>query len=63
MRKFYETLANCHPKLRRGQVWCFTCGATREVDSGECFRSGWPLCCGQTMSIDSPEERKAHAES
>lgn len=45
------------PQLRRGRVWCHTCGATMAVDSAACLRGGWPLCCGQTMSIDSPEER------
>ncbi len=49
-------LAKCHPSLVRGQVWCRQCGATQKVDSAECLRSGWPLCCGYTMTIDSPEE-------
>jgi hypothetical protein len=22
------------------------------------MRSGWPKCCGYTMTIDSPEEQK-----
>ena len=48
-----------HPKLTRGRVWCTTCGNTKKVDSTECLRSGWPKCCGYTMSIDSPEERIA----
>jgi len=54
-----DKLANCHPKLARGQVWCHRCGHTRKVDSAGCFARGWPLCCGETMSIDSPEERAA----
>ena len=45
------------PQLKRGRVWCHTCGHTEPVDSRACLRSGWPTCCGQTMSIDSPAER------
>ncbi|MCU7840843.1 MAG: hypothetical protein KZQ94_15875 [Candidatus Thiodiazotropha sp. (ex Troendleina suluensis)] len=52
-----EDLANCHPKLRRGQVWCHECGRTQKVNSGHALANGWPKCCGYTMSIDSPEER------
>jgi hydrogenase maturation factor HypF (carbamoyltransferase family) len=47
------------PQLARGRVWCLTCGATIHVDSASCLRKGWPKCCGYTMTIDSPEERKA----
>jgi len=52
----HDTLANCHPKLQRGQVWCRACGSTRQVDSASCLRSGWPKCCGSTMTIDAPGE-------
>ena len=44
-------------KLRRGQVWCRTCGSTRRVANG--LRHAWPKCCGYTMTIDSPEEQAA----
>ena len=47
-----------HPKLRRGKVWCRTCGREQDVDSKACFKHGWPKCCGYTMTIDSPEERR-----
>jgi hypothetical protein len=47
------------PSLKRGRVWCHTCGYTQAVDAARCLREGWPKHCGQTMSIDSPEERKA----
>lgn len=47
------------PQLKRGQVWCVSCGATYKVNATNCLGSGWPMCCGQTMSIDSPEERDA----
>jgi Zn finger protein HypA/HybF involved in hydrogenase expression len=53
----YNELAKCHPKLTRNQVWCRHCGRTQNIDSGECFRYGWPKCCGYTMTIDSPEEQ------
>lgn len=46
-----------HPKLDRGRVWCRRCGATKAVDSAACLRHGWPSCCGETMTIDSPSER------
>jgi hypothetical protein len=46
-------------KLKRGLVWCTVCGRCQKVDSVECFRRGWPECCGFTMTIDSPEERAA----
>ena len=45
------------PQLQRGRVWCIECGATQRVDSAQCLRSGWPKCCGYTMTIDSPEDR------
>jgi hypothetical protein len=50
------------PSLKRGQVWCTVCGSTRKVDAVGCFQSGWPKCCGYTMTIDSPEERKTGDE-
>lgn len=53
-RRAVDRLCSQDPALARGQVWCRTCGATRKVDSAECLRSGWPLCCGETMTIDDP---------
>lgn len=47
------------PQMKRGLVWCMVCGATQRVDSMACLRTGWPKCCGYTMTIDSPEERVA----
>lgn len=55
--ELHKELATCHPKLTRGQVWCTECGRTEKVDSATCLKSGWPKCCGFTMTIDSPEER------
>lgn len=52
-----ETLARDVPQLARGKVWCRSCGAERDVDSAECIRTGWPRCCGATMTIDAPGER------
>jgi hypothetical protein len=54
----YRSLAECHPKLQRGVVWCHSCGGRMAVDVAKCFAEGWPLCCGHTMSIDSPSERR-----
>lgn len=54
----HDALARSHPKLDRGQVWCRTCGNSLYVDPARCLRTGWPKCCGQTMTIDNPEERR-----
>jgi len=61
MSSIESQIAESHPSLRRGIVWCTTCGSSRSVDSSEALRSGWPMCCGYTMTIDSPEERRALA--
>jgi len=53
----YNSLSECHPKLKRGYVWCKTCGKKLKVDSADCFKNGWPKCCNYTMTIDSPDER------
>ena len=45
-------------KLRRGMVWCVKCGRSQRVVSSVCLAIGWPMCCGATMTIDSPEERE-----
>lgn len=55
----YDELANCHPTIRRGMVWCTVCGRSQRVNTAEAFRSGWPKCCGYTMTLDSPSERAA----
>ena len=57
--KLYANVAKATPQLARNQVWCRSCGSTKKVDSAQCFRHGWPKCCGHTMTIDSPEEQKA----
>jgi hypothetical protein len=54
----YEKITNDVPQLKRGLVWCHQCGRTQKVNSANSLESGWPKCCGYTMSIDSPEERK-----
>ncbi|KKK68200.1 hypothetical protein LCGC14_2946460 [marine sediment metagenome] len=51
----YSEMAESHPSLVRGQVWCRTCRRTQQVDSAECLQSGWPKCCGHTMTIDHPD--------
>ncbi len=51
----YQSLADSHPSLQRGKVWCRTCGREQKVDSAECLRFGWPKCCSYTMTIDHPE--------
>ncbi len=50
------------PQIARGKVWCRICGRMQRVDGVACAtRTGWPECCGQTMTIDSPEEQAALA--
>lgn len=44
-------------KIKRGLVWCMKCGRSQEVNVAECIAEGWPQCCGETMWLDSPEER------
>lgn len=58
----YKNLTECHPLLSRGMVWCKKCGRSQKVNSTKCFQHGWPECCGETMTIDSPEEQKKLAE-
>ena len=54
----YNKIANSHESLKRGKVWCRTCGREQNVNSAECLRSGWPKCCGYTMTIDHPSTWK-----
>lgn len=51
------------PQLKRGRVWCRTCGSTLKVDAAYALRHGWPKCCGYTMTIDSPEEQTEEKEN
>lgn len=55
----YRDMATSSPQMARGRVWCYSCGKTQSVDSAECLRRGWPVCCGVTMSISSPDEKTA----
>ena len=40
-----------------GTVWCRACGSRRKVNFLKCLKSGWPKCCGVTMTIDNPWEK------
>ena len=55
----YINIANSHPKLQRGIVWCTKCGRSKKTDSSKSLEHGWPKCCGYTMTIDSPAETPA----
>lgn len=55
----HKRIADEVPQIKRGRVWCHKCGHTAEVDGAHCLAHGWPLHCGETMSIDSPEELRA----
>lgn len=56
--ELHEKIAESHPSLRRGQVWCRTCGREKRIDSALAIRFGWPKCCGYTMTIDHPDTWK-----
>ena len=58
LNAMYTDMGKSNNKLIRGRVWCTTCGTTHEVNSSWCMQHGWPQCCGETMTIDSPEERE-----
>jgi len=52
-----DRVTSAVPQLARGMVWCTVCGASLRVNVALCLSGGWPRCCGQTMTIDSPAER------
>lgn len=54
----YAGLAQVHSSLSRGMVWCTSCGRSQRIDPANCLQNGWPKCCGYTMTIDSPSERR-----
>lgn len=56
-RGFANDLAQI-PQFKRGKVWCAHCGRMERVDAVKAtMGGGWPKCCGETMTLDSPEER------
>lgn len=50
--QMYRDAVARSPQLSRGQVWCHSCGDTKLVNSAECLRTGWPVCCGATMALE-----------
>lgn len=60
MADLYESIAKAVPQIERGKVWCIACGRVQRVDGADALRNGWPKCCGATMTIDSPQWRRAH---
>lgn len=42
-------------KLRRGLVQCRECKCIQKVNSAGALSSGWPKCCGYTMTLDVEE--------
>lgn len=57
----HERIADDVPQIKRGMVWCKSCGRSQKVNGADCLRFGWPKCHGATMTIDSPEEQKTLA--
>lgn len=62
MSRIHEQIAKDVPKIGRGCVWCRKCGSEQTVNGAECLERGWPKCCGETMTIDSPQEQREHAK-
>lgn len=56
----FSKIVQSVPQLKRGMVWCTVCGRSEKVNSNGALKNGWPKCCGYTMTIDSPEERKRY---
>jgi len=62
MREFQRIVKNAHGLHRKlaeaignpRRVWCKKCGREQAVDAARCLASGWPKCCGYTMTIDDP---------
>ncbi len=52
----YQSIANSHPRLANGEVFCRHCGKGKSVDPAHSLQYGWPKCCGYTMTIDLPED-------
>ncbi len=48
----YDSLAKVIGSPER--VWCRKCGLSQPINAAQCLRSGWPKCCGCTMTIDPP---------
>lgn len=59
MTDLHEKIANSHPSLSRGKVWCKTCRREQSVNSADALKHGWPKCCGYTMTIDHPNTWEA----
>ena len=47
----YEDMGKSHPDLKRGLVECSVCKRRMTVSSAACLATGWPMCCGYTMSL------------
>lgn len=56
---FYNTLANSHPILARGECYCQKCGRTEIVNPADALKNGWPKCCELTMHLGAPDNKQA----
>lgn len=54
-RDLHSKIAAAVPEIERGMVWCRTCRRSDRFDGAAVLRSGWPKCCGYTMTIDHPD--------
>lgn len=48
----HQKIVDDVPSLQSGKVTCRTCGNSQTVDPSQCLASGWPKCCGSTMSLE-----------
>ena len=51
LRNWADRAVAQSPALQQGLVRCERCGSEERVDSAQALRSGWPTCCGTTMTL------------
>ena len=47
----------------RGPVFCSHCNRMKVIDTLQALlEDGWPICCGEFMAVESPEEIRRQKE-
>lgn len=49
--------------IRVARVRCEKCGREFSVDGANCLQSGWPECCGYTMSLLRPNNKVTYGRA
>lgn len=60
-QKIHETMGDSLMKKGYPSLLCEKCKAERRMESGEAGRymaTGWPMCCGQTMTLRSANDNR-----